>query len=403
MIAYTAYATDGRVRLEAESLVRWGYEVSFLVLKTGKQPRRYELCGVDVIELNVPKYRGKSKLRYLFSYLHFLLLAFLRCTSLFFRTGLQVVHVHNMPDLLVLAALIPRLFGAKVVLDIHDSVPETYAGKFTEPSGFLFRLLALEERVCCAFANRVICVNHPQRDTIVKRGVPAMKVHTVITMPAFAGYRELQPAQESSRAGFRLVNHGTISKRLGIDLLVRAGAKLCKIIPGFELHIIGNGDDLDEVKDLARTLDLGDHAHFHKGVAWDALPEKLRNMDAGIVANRNSIATRLMLPSKLIDYVSLGIPAILPRLPAVEYYFTPEMVTYFEPESVESMVEAVLTLYRDKERRQRQAVNARSFLDKYDWNKNQELHYLYRVLRTGKEDAEEPNADQGPVAGRKSA
>ncbi len=43
---------------------------------------------------------------------------------------------------------------------------------------------------------------------------------------------------------FRVVNHGTISKRLGIDLLIKAVAKLVCEIPELELHIIGGGDDL---------------------------------------------------------------------------------------------------------------------------------------------------------------
>jgi glycosyltransferase involved in cell wall biosynthesis len=379
MIAYTAYATDGRVRLEAESLVRWGYEVWFLVLKTEQRPRLHELCGVHLIELNVRKYRGKSKVRYLLSYLHFLILAAVACTSLFFRNRLRVVHVHNMPDLLVFAALIPRLLGCKVVLDIHDSVPETYAGKFTVPSGMLFRLLAFEERLCCAFADRVICVNHVQRDTIVRRGVPGRKVCTVITMPPFHRRPERPPMRDGS--SFRLVNHGTISKRLGIDLLVRAAAQLALSIPGFELHLMGGGDDLEEVLQLVSSLGLSPYTHIHKGVNWDALPFALSPMDAGIVANRRSIATELMLPSKLIDYVQLGIPAVVPRLKAIEYYFSPEMVTYFEPEDVQSMVTAVLTLYDDNERRRTQAAMARRlFAQKYDWETHTDLRNLYAAL-----------------------
>src|SRR5689334_1061630 len=119
MIAYTHYPTDGRVRLEAESLSRWGHDVSILVLKAGPHPRTYSLGGVTVIELNAGKYRGKSRIIYLFAYLHFFWLAFIRCTYLFFKHGFKVIHVHNMPDLLVFAALIPRMFGCEVVLDIH--------------------------------------------------------------------------------------------------------------------------------------------------------------------------------------------------------------------------------------------------------------------------------------------
>jgi glycosyltransferase involved in cell wall biosynthesis len=376
MLAYTQYHTDGRVRLEAESLVRWGYNVSILVLKTAPSPQTYVLGGVTVIELNVQKYRGQNKLFYVLSYLTFLLLAAIRCTYLFFRRHLKVIHVHNMPDLLVFATLVPRMFGCKVVLDIHDSMPETYAGKFSAP-GLLFKLLALEERLSCALANRVIAVNDVQRDVIAGRSVRAGKIVTVVTMPPF---RDLPAGEKNEGQRFRVVNHGTITRRLGIDLLVQAIAKVAGAIPELELHIIGAGDDLDEVAELTRSLGIAGKTHFHRPVRWDALPRELQGMDVGVVANRVNIASDLMLPSKLIDYVSLGIPAVVPKFKTIEHYFTAEMVSYFEPENVASLADAILRLYRDKARRQSQPVKACSFLEQHNWNTNNALQKLYGEL-----------------------
>ncbi len=74
----------------------------------------------------------------------------------------------------------------KIVLDIHDSVPETYVGKFGAKSGRLFKLLSAEEHLCCLLADKIVCVNHVQRrTTLVARGIPINKLHTVITMPTF--------------------------------------------------------------------------------------------------------------------------------------------------------------------------------------------------------------------------
>ena len=71
MIAFTRYPFDGRVRLEAESLVEWGYEVCFLVPKEQATATTYTLAGVHVKELNVVEYGGKNKLQYLLSYMSF--------------------------------------------------------------------------------------------------------------------------------------------------------------------------------------------------------------------------------------------------------------------------------------------------------------------------------------------
>jgi glycosyltransferase involved in cell wall biosynthesis len=380
MIAYTNYRFDGRVRLEAESLVKWGYEVFFIIPKGTARPRAYELEGVRLIELNVSKYRGKNRFHYILSYLTFLGLASIVCTRLFIRSHVKVIHVHNMPDVLVFAALIARLFGCKLVLDLHDTVPETYEGKFENPFRLVMGLLRLEERVCCALAHKIICVNHVQRDAVVRRGIAADKIATVITMPEhiFPARGQKKSKQEPA---FRMVNHGTISKRLGNDIILGAAAKLVHLIPGFELHFIGLGDNLDQLLSLSESLGLGDHVHFHPSVPWDQLAEKLSIMDVGIVANRLNVATELMLPSKLIDYVVLNIPAIVPRLKAIQYYFSPDMVAYFEPEDVDSIVATTLNLYRDDGRRRVQVRNARKFLDDNRWDDPQRgLKALYEDL-----------------------
>jgi glycosyltransferase involved in cell wall biosynthesis len=378
MIAYTNYKFDGRVRLEAESLVKWGYEVIFLVPKQESKPTTFTLAGVTVNELNVRKIRDNNQLRYLFSYVIFSLLSFAACTRLFLFSQIRIIHVHNMPDVLVFAALIPRLFGCKVVLDLHDTVPETYEAKFGKVSRLLHAVLCLEERLCCAVANRVICVNHVQREAVAARGVPIQKIATVITMPRFVALPH--DSKSDHNRVFRMVNHGTMSKRLGNDLILHAAAKLVHQIPGFELHIIGGGDNLEELYRLSRSLEIESTVHFHPGVPWDKLTEILRGMDAGIVANRVNVATELMLPSKLIDYTVLGIPAIVPRLRAIEYYFSDEMVSYFEPENVDSIVRATLNLYNHPDQMTIQAIKARRFLEENPWEGRGGLRGVYGEL-----------------------
>jgi len=391
MIAYTDYRFDGRVRLEAGSLVEWGYEVCFLVPREAAQAKTYTLEGVTVKELSVDKYDGKNKLVYVYSYLMFLVLAAIECTRLFFRSGVRAIHVHNMPDILVFAAAIPRLFGCKVVLDLHDAVPEMYQAKFEKSSGLVVWLLRWEERICCALAHRVICVNHVQKDIVSARGVPAGKIATVITMPKFAPpTRERQ--ERSQDPAFRLVNHGTISKRLGNDLILGAAAQLVHKIPNFELHFVGAGDNLEQVLTFSRAMGLEAHVHFHERVPWNQLSEKLSMMDAGIVANRITAATDLMLPSKLIDYVVLGIPAIVPRLKAIEYYFSPDMVSFFEAEDIDSMVAATMRLYQDKDRREQQPINAKKFWYENQWDGPKSgLRNLYAELFQG------PNTGTGEM------
>ena len=109
------------------------------------------------------------------------------------------VHVHNLPDFLVLAGLVPRLAGRKVVLDVHDSIPETFATKFSG-SSTLWKVLCLEERLSTLLAHRVICVNDPQRDTLVGRGISASKTFVSMNVPDPAIFKSNGAADRSVAA-----------------------------------------------------------------------------------------------------------------------------------------------------------------------------------------------------------
>jgi glycosyltransferase involved in cell wall biosynthesis len=385
MIAYTDYAIDARVRREAETLAAHDFSVRCLTTKNGGTAKRFTLDGVDVEELAVAKYRGKSAPAYAASYVHFLAAASIACLRLMARGELDVVHVHNIPDFLVFAGLVPRFAGRKVVLDVHDSVPETYAAKFSTVS-LVRRALCLEERLSALVAHRVICVNHPQRDVLVNRGIPTAKTFISMNVPdprIFPSATSNADVSRDAEPGrLRLVYHGTMVERLGVDLLVRSVALIRDRVPGIQLHLWGYGDDLPAFQALARELQLEDHVFFEpNGFPLHQLPARLRDMDIGVMGNRRSAACDLMLPVKLLEYVSLGIPSVAPRLRTIQHYFTEEMVTYYEPESVESLAEAVLRLHSDAKRRGSQAIAAQEFLRRYGWERQgEDLVTMYQTL-----------------------
>lgn len=388
MLAYTNYRFDARVRREAETLAAHGYDVLCLTTRNSAERACFELNGVRIRELGVPKYRGKSTIAYLASYLHFLLASTWACLRLLVAREVDVVHVHNIPDLLVLSALVPRMFKCGVILDVHDSMPETYATKFSSGS-LVHTLLCLEERLSATVAHRVICVNHPQRDALVGRGIPAYKTLVSMNVPD-PGIFDREP--RCGRAGpssgpFKLVYHGTMVHRLGVDLLIRAAARLRERIPDLELHLWGQGDDLTSFQTLARTLGASDWIEFNPaGVALHDLPVALQPMHLGVIGNRRSVSTDLMLPVKLMEYVSLGIPVVAPRLKTIQYYFSESMVAYYEPEDVTSLVEVISRVHADPEARSRQAELARRILDEYGWRRqSREFVRMYRTLCGGDE------------------
>jgi glycosyltransferase involved in cell wall biosynthesis len=386
MVVYTLYYFDARVRREAETIASLsGYSVLVLVPRQNAKPRRYELEGVAVQELDIRKYEGEGMARYLWSYIHFFFRALLSVTALFFKGKIDYVHVHNMPNFIVFTAIVPWLFGRNIILDIHDTMKETYMAKFSEAgknASFLPKILDLEERISCRFAGAVICTNDLQKKALVDRGIPAEKITVVLNVPDSRVFKYNRSVTERDRKGqFRPGYQGTIAGRLGVDLAIRSVSRLLEVVPGLEFWILGGGESCEEFKSLSKDLGISDVVFFKDAVPVDQLSPILEEIDLGVIPNRRSVASNLMLPVKMLEYIALGIPVVAPRLTMIEHYFTDEMVYFFEPDDEKSLDEAILQAHGDKRGRIQKALSAKTFLDEYGWdNHKQRLINLYREM-----------------------
>ena len=129
VVAYTEYSRDARVRKATETACQSGFEVDCFLLKDIHPSERVE--GLNIIQTQVKQYRGESNLAYIKSYLYFFFIVFLKLSQLSFKRKYHIVHIHNMPDFLVFTSIISKIRGAKIILDIHDSMVLVYPYKFS--------------------------------------------------------------------------------------------------------------------------------------------------------------------------------------------------------------------------------------------------------------------------------
>jgi len=191
-------------------------------------------------------------------------------------------------------------------------------------------------------------------------------------------YKKIKREKSSK---FKLVYHGTFAKRLGIDLIIEAVAKLIQDIPEIQFHVYGDGDDKVFFKEVSEELNLRDFVFFHNVVPVEMLNTILLEMDVGIIGNRKNVATRYMLPVKMLEYIALDIPVIAPRLKTIEYYFDDEMICFYKPENIDDMTQKILDMYKNKDKNINRIKAARKFIDKYGWEHHQkDLLELYMKL-----------------------
>jgi len=389
------YPRDPRVRREAAALVARGHAVDVVCLRGAGESAREAVGGVRVLRLPLG-HRRAGAARYLFEYGAFFLGAAVAASALHLARRYDVVQVNTMPDALVIAALGPKLAGARVVLDLHEVVPELFAAKFGVPLDHpLPRLLAGVEQAAIRFADACLAVSAPCLDRYAARGAPREKFTIVMNSadpilfprrprpgtgdgPAGGPDRIDQPADRPIGRPLgrpiRLISHGTLVERHGFDVLVRAVAELGHVVghgdltPGYRLEIVGDGEARPALDRLVDDLGVEDRVTLAGFVPLDDIPARLAAADIGVVANRSDAFTDLVVPTKLMEYVATGVPAVVARTPAVEAYFGDDMVRFFQPGDPADLARAIAALAADPALRDRLAARAdEQFSAAYGW------------------------------------
>jgi glycosyltransferase involved in cell wall biosynthesis/rhamnogalacturonyl hydrolase YesR len=235
-----------------------------------------------------------------------------------------------MPDFLVFSSIIPRLFGTKVILDIHDPMPNTFVSKYKgREGGFYYRVLLWQERLSAAYCNRVITVHHPAKnDILIKHGLACNSVEVIAN---FAD-DQLFPLRKSFsiEGKIRFVFHGTILERSGLRILLTALARV-RHKNRISLKIIGEGDFSDELRALIQSSQLGHIVDFDNcSYPAHSIAERISDCNVGLVPLEISSVTNYALPLKLLEYISLGLPVVSVRNEAISYYLRDEDCIFFE-------------------------------------------------------------------------
>jgi glycosyltransferase involved in cell wall biosynthesis len=384
MVVHAYYPIgEPRVQREAEALIDSGYQVDVICLHAPGEPDYANAYGVNIYRLPVRRHKDRGAMVQFLEYLAFFWLALVRLTSLHLRHRYQTVQTHNPPDFLVFAALGARLMGARIILDLHDLMPEFYASRFKRGmDSWPVRLLRWQERLACGFADQVITVTQPWGQTLIERGLPADKCSIVMNVAdnkLFDGTRtEPRPAH---RSGFHLFYHGSLTWRYGVDLALQALACLHHDLPDAYLTIHGRGDFLGNLQQLARELALDDLVDFStEYVPMERLPALIASADLALVPYRCDVFTGGILPTKLMEYAAMGIPALVARTPVISAYFDETMVEFFTPENIQELVARIRSLYHTRARLDELARNICKFNQRHNWA-SQKTEYVDLVRR----------------------
>lgn len=334
MVVFSPYPADPRPRRAADALLAQGMTIDYICEGADGFPRRERRGALDITRIPIKHWRGGA-LSYAWQYSVFIFLSASILAWRMLRRKYDLIYIHNMPDILVMSALLPKLFGAKVILDQHDPMPELMMTIFEEDEASLaVRVLRLLERWSIRRADLVITVNEACRKIFSQRSCRAEKIGVVMNTPdeAIFPYRAATSYTERSpEAPFVIMYHGSLVERNGVELAVDALALIHERIPAAELRIYGKDSAyLRSVLEKARRLGVDDHVRYLGPKKLEDLVREIEICDVGVIPNQRNRFTDINTPTRIFEYLALGKPAIAPSTPGIVDYFTSDSLIFFE-------------------------------------------------------------------------
>ncbi|HDY86693.1 MAG TPA: glycosyltransferase [bacterium] len=371
MVVLSSYPSDPRVRREAEALEKLGIYVDIICVRLPDEKKVEKIKNIEIHR--VIKYASNKEniFRYLFYSFHFMVAAFFKLQYLNLINRYKLIQIHNMPDYLVFIAIIQRILGTPVILDLHDLSVELFEAKWNHRLLKLFiPVIRFAEKISCGFSNDIITTSYGFKNCILKRGIPPEKITLVLNTAdnnifEYNNTRKFVKIEKSAK----LLYHGSVAKRFGLSNAIKAVAIVQKTIPETTLTIYGfyEPSHLNELKRLVDQLELKRYVKFNNYVSLEKINEIIDESDIGVVPYFKDSFMNLALSTKSFEYALKGLPIVASRLPPMKSIFDEDCVYYYDPDNHEELAEKIIEFCHNPELRKKCVEKSIEVYQAYSW------------------------------------
>lgn len=371
---------DERPYKEAKTLIRNGHEVTLFCIRCDGQKEEEEFEGIRIKRINLMKLPH-------FTFLGFAMPVILKMLK---KEQFNVFHIHNPPDSLVLPALYQKGRGkAKIVLDIHDPV---IPGMLQHPEQYKHRTFwsaSIWEKVALRSANKIIVVSTGSKERLLSFNIPPQKITIIRNYVDLETFSKGNTNPEKIKMNYGLNDKriilyaGTISPIRGIDILIKAFARVKDSYRDLMLVIIGNKDSYwEELKKLA-VKEGAENLLMLPWQPYESMPDFIAAADICVLPRRYSYHTAITGNSNtLFQYMAMRKPIVATNLLSINSFVDDSCAVLVEPDSVTSMANGLRRVLSDPVFGRKISEKAyRSAIDRYTWRTEEDkLLALYNVL-----------------------
>ncbi len=346
MVTISPYPADPRPRRMIEALLKEGARVDLICQGDEKGAAREKIGALDIRRLPIA-HRRAGKFAYAYEYSSFIALSSAILATRSLRRRYDLVYVNNMPDVLVASALFPKMLGARVILDMHDPMPELMTTIYgLGENSRAVRVIKMLEKWSFARAHKVLTVNVACKRIFSDRSCAAEKIGVVMNAPddRIFPVRAIRGGSASRVAKpFTIMYHGSIVERNGLDLAVEALEHVRERVPGAVLKVYGKKNEfLSQVLQQAEAKGLKDAVAFMGPRSLEALVPEIEACDVGVIPNQRNAFTDINTPTRIFEYLASGKPVVAPRTPGILDYFDADSLYFFDSGNAQELAEQIV-------------------------------------------------------------
>jgi len=351
---------DNRIyHKECVSLKEHGHEVYLMACPIKDKPN-------DLVEI-LPLAKHESRIK------HFFFTSILQVLKIAFKEKADVYHIHD-PELLI-AGLILRVFGYKVIYDVHENNPASLlskpyikrkvVSKFISSAFDKFELFAARFMSGIVTATEDIAVRFAKLNPVVLRNFPIAPDFSKITLP------------KKEKENDVVIFVGGMTEIRGIKELIIAFEKLDNI----DLWLLGKfGSDAFERE--CRALKGWEKVNYLGVVSPQEIYGYIKLADIGIVTYLPFPNHITALPTKPFEYMAGGLPMLMSNFEFWKEVFG-EIGTFVDPADSDQIALQIKNMLQDKIRLKEIAQRSVQLIeDEYSWGKERlRLFDLYQRMK----------------------
>lgn len=323
--------------------------------------------GIDILRTYTFASPKKTLINRLINFLSF---SFSALFGLFIIKKPDVILVTIPPLFLGITGIIYKfLLRRPLILDVRDLWPRAAVELGEMRESFIIKILSKMELFFYKKSNKITVVTKGIKESLIYRNIPDNKIDLLtngVNTDIFKKYIYIQnpykPFDLDNK--FIVVYAGVIGIQHGVTFIAKA-ASILSSEKDIAFVFIGDGVKKKELEQKAVKYNLR-NIHFLQEQPIEFLVKLLNYSHIGLATLRNLPFCNGIILVKIFCYMACELPIIMAgNGESREIVENSKAGFCIEPENPEQLAEAVMMLYRNREKREQFGIAGREYVKKY--------------------------------------